>query len=109
MSIDDSILVRCSRCKVKFRDKARRVREGYSRQCPSCERVMFFIEGSPNKEISDALKEAQHVRKLLRQEENEKAMSTVARAEPEPSEDTAESHSAGPRVRSTGRATIRSR
>ena len=109
MSIDDTIQVRCSRCKIKFRDKARRVREGYSRQCPSCERVMFFIEGSPNKEISDALNEAQHVRKLLRQEEDEKAAATVARDETDPSGEDAAPHHTGQRTRVPGRAIIRSR
>jgi predicted nucleic acid-binding Zn-ribbon protein len=78
MAVDDSIQVRCTRCKGKFRDKARRVREGYSRQCPSCECMVFFIEGSPNKDVADAMREAERVRKLLRQEEDEKALARAA-------------------------------
>jgi hypothetical protein len=74
---DDTIQVRCSRCKSKFRDKARRVRDGYSRQCPTCECMVFFLDGSPNNDIQDALREAERVRKLLREEESE----TVSRAE----------------------------
>jgi hypothetical protein len=78
--VDDSIQVRCTRCKSKFRDKARRIRDGYSRQCPSCECMVFFIEGSPNKDVQAALREAERVRKLLRQEEFEKVMSRSAAA-----------------------------
>jgi hypothetical protein len=75
---DDTIQVRCSRCKSKFRDKARRVRDGYSRQCPTCECMVFFLDGSPNNDIQDALREAERVRKVLREEESEQ---TVSRAE----------------------------
>jgi len=61
VEIEETIQVRCSRCKLKFRDKARRVRDGYSRQCPSCERMLFFIDGSPNQDINQALREAERV------------------------------------------------
>ena len=80
MAVDDSIQVRCTRCKSKFRDKARRVRDGHSRQCPSCECMVFFVEGSPNKDVQAALREAERVRKLLRQEEDEKALARMAEA-----------------------------
>jgi hypothetical protein len=72
MAVDDSILVRCTRCKSKFRDKARRIRDGYSRQCPSCESMVFFMEGSANRDIHEAMREAERVRKALRQEEAER-------------------------------------
>ena len=81
MAVDETIQVRCTRCKSKFRDKARRVRDGYSRQCPACECMVFFIEGSPNKDVADALREAERVRKLLRLEEDEKAMARARAAE----------------------------
>jgi predicted nucleic acid-binding Zn-ribbon protein len=71
--IEDTIQVRCSRCKGKFRDKAGRIRGGYARQCPSCECMLFFEEGSPNKDIQLALREAERVRKLLRRQEEEAA------------------------------------
>jgi predicted nucleic acid-binding Zn-ribbon protein len=80
MAVDDSIQVRCTRCKGKFRDKARRVRDGYSRQCPSCECLVFFLEGSPNKDVQQALREAERVRKLLREEEHEKILARAASA-----------------------------
>jgi hypothetical protein len=75
MGTEDTVQICCSRCKSKFRDKARRVLGGYSRQCPSCECMVFFEDGSPNKNIHDALREAARVRKALRQEEAEKIVS----------------------------------
>jgi hypothetical protein len=112
--VDETIQVRCSRCKGKFRDKARRVRDGYSRQCPSCERMLFFIEGSPNKDANDALREAHRVRKLLNQAENEKALRPAVAAA---SSEEGEAAEAAPavsrridrRAHSTGRSTVRSR
>ena len=75
MATEDTVQICCSRCKLKFRDKARRVLSGYSRQCPSCECMVFFEDGSPNKNIHEALREAARVRKALRQEEAEKIAS----------------------------------
>ena len=72
MGTEDTVQIRCSKCKSKFRDKARRLLTGYSRQCPSCECMIFFEDGSPNKDIHEALREAARVRKALRQEEAEK-------------------------------------
>jgi len=113
VGIDETIQVRCSRCKVKFRDRARRVRDGYSRQCPSCERLLFFVDGSPIKDITDALREAQRVRRLLIQEEEESKVITpaaAAAADPEISEEALDvSRRIDRRVRPAGRGTVRSR
>lgn len=81
MAVDETVQVRCTRCKAKFRDKARRLRSGYSRQCPSCERMLFFEDGSPNKDIHDALRDAERVRKALRAEEAEKVTARAPEAE----------------------------
>src|SRR2546423_14683626 len=80
VGIDGTILVRCTRCRSKFRDRAGRLRDGYSRQCPTCECMVFFLDGSPNKDIHDALREAERVRKLLRQEEDDKVVRRAASA-----------------------------
>lgn len=112
MGVDETIQVRCSRCKLKFRDKARRVRDGYSRQCPSCERLLFFVDGSPVKDITDALREAQRVRKLLIQEEQDRQASKPAAAatDSDISEEALEvSRRTDRRVRPAGRDTVRSR
>ena len=81
MATEDAVQIRCSGCKSKFRDKARRVRSGYSRQCPSCERMVFFEDGSPNEDIHNALREAERVRKAMREEESEKIASRAQSAE----------------------------
>ena len=81
MDTEDAVQIRCSACKGKFRDKARRVRSGYARQCPSCERMVFFEDGSPNKDIHNALREAERVRKAMREEEAEKMTRRAASAE----------------------------
>jgi hypothetical protein len=49
-----------------FRDRARRVQSGYSRQCPCCEVVLFFEETSPDRNIQRALNSARALRKVLR-------------------------------------------
>ena len=77
--LDNSVRIRCTRCKSVFRDKARRLRGGYSRQCPSCEVMIFFEENSPDKTIQIALKDAHAVRKALRVEEEE----AIARRRPQ--------------------------
>ncbi len=72
MGIEDTVQICCPKCKSKFRDKARRVLSGYSRQCPSCECMVFFEDGSPDKSVHEVLREAARVRKALREEEAEK-------------------------------------
>ena len=80
MGVDDTIQIRCPRCQVKFRDKARRVLSGYSRQCPSCERMLFFEDGAPIKDIHDALRAAERARKVLRQHEEDEYAARMAAA-----------------------------
>lgn len=67
--MDDTVQLRCTRCRNVFRDRARRVQNGYSRQCPCCEVVLFFNETSPDKNIQSALTSARRLRKVLREQE----------------------------------------
>lgn len=67
--MDDSVQVHCTRCRNVFRDRARRLQNGYSRQCPCCEVMLFFEETSPDKNIKRAMSSARAVRKALREEE----------------------------------------
>lgn len=76
--MDDTVQIRCHRCKGAFRDKARRVQSGYSRQCPSCETVIFFDDGTIDKSIQRTLREARQVRKELRELEVMKIASRPA-------------------------------
>ena len=72
------VQIQCSRCKTVFRDRAGRLQDGYSRQCPSCEVVLFFAEDSPNPQIKQAMKRARKLRKELHE-------AAVARASAAPS------------------------
>jgi predicted nucleic acid-binding Zn-ribbon protein len=69
--MDDSVQVKCTRCKSAFRERARRLQNGYSRQCVTCEVVMFFDEDSPDANIKKAMRMARRVRKELREAEAE--------------------------------------
>ena len=73
--MDDSVQIRCHRCKARFRDKARRVQSGYSRQCMSCETIMFFEDSSIDRNVLRTLREAKRLRKALLEEEVVKATS----------------------------------
>jgi hypothetical protein len=66
---DDSVQVRCRRCKGVFRERARRLQNGYSRQCPTCEVVLFFDEDSQEQTIRRAMKSARLIRAALREDE----------------------------------------
>jgi NAD-dependent SIR2 family protein deacetylase len=65
----DSVQIRCAKCKGVFRDRARRLQNGFSRQCPTCEVVLFFDEDSQDANIKRAMKAARRVRALLREAE----------------------------------------
>ena len=69
--MDDSVQVKCTRCKSAFRERARRLQNGYSRQCVTCEVVLFFDEDSPDANIKSAMRMARRVRKELREAEAE--------------------------------------
>src|SRR5262245_51318086 len=70
--MEDTVQIRCHRCKGCFREKARRVQNGFSRQCITCETMLFFDEGSADKNVQRTLREARKVRKELREAEFEK-------------------------------------
>ena len=76
--MDDSIQLRCSRCNSSFRDRARRVQNGYSRECPGCNALMFFESESHDQYIKRALKAAHKLRRLLAAAEGEKSSSKPA-------------------------------
>jgi hypothetical protein len=69
--MDDSVQVKCTRCRSAFRERARRLQNGYSRQCVTCEVVLFFDEDSPDANIKSAMRMARRVRKELREAEAE--------------------------------------
>lgn len=67
--MDDSVQVNCTRCKNVFRERATRLQNGYSRQCPCCEVLLFFDEDSQNPGIKRAMRTARNIRKELREVE----------------------------------------
>lgn len=68
---DDSVQVSCHRCRSVFRERARRLQNGYSRQCPTCEIVLFFDEDSQDQAVRRVMKNARQVRAALRAAEAE--------------------------------------
>lgn len=68
---DDSVQVSCRRCRSVFRERARRLQNGYSRQCPTCEVVLFFDDDSQDQAVRRAMKKARLVRASLREAEAE--------------------------------------
>lgn len=72
--LQDTVQVRCIRCKAVFRERAARLQNGYSRQCPSCEVVLFFDEDSANADIRRAMTAGRQLRKELREAELERLL-----------------------------------
>jgi predicted nucleic acid-binding Zn-ribbon protein len=69
---DDSVQIHCTRCKSTFRDRAKRLQPGYSRQCPNCEVVIFFEESASDKSVQKALLAARRLRRVLREQDEVK-------------------------------------
>jgi DNA-directed RNA polymerase subunit RPC12/RpoP len=70
--MDDSVQIRCSRCNANFRDRARRIQNGYARECPNCNVLIFFESESHDQHIKCALKAAHKMRRALAAAEGEK-------------------------------------
>ncbi|MBR0690018.1 hypothetical protein JQ612_19025 [Bradyrhizobium manausense] len=94
----NSVQIQCTRCKAMFRDRAGRLQDGYSRQCPCCEVVLFFAEDSQHPFIKRAMRNARKVRKELREAEAGRLS-----AAPEP-QAAPRSRSSTGRTRAQGRA-----
>jgi predicted nucleic acid-binding Zn-ribbon protein len=73
----DTVQVKCTRCKTVFRERAKRMQSGYSRQCPCCEVVLFFEEDTQDVNMKKAMRNARHVRRELRELEAAGAMSSA--------------------------------
>lgn len=78
--MEDSVQIRCTRCKNVFRDRARRLQNGYTRQCPSCEVALFFDEDSHDANIKRAMRAARRVRKETRESEGAPVKRTGGRS-----------------------------
>jgi hypothetical protein len=76
--MDDSVQIKCTRCKGVFRERAKRVQNGFSRECPSCEVVLFFDADSQNPNIKLAMRAARRLRKELSELEAKRAFSSAS-------------------------------
>jgi hypothetical protein len=72
--MDDSVQVKCTKCKTAFRERAKRLQNDYSRQCPCCEVVLFFVEDSHDTNIKHAMRAARRLRNELRDLEEAAAL-----------------------------------
>ena len=63
--MEDTVQVRCTKCKGSFRDRARRIQSGYSRQCPNCEVIIFFEEGAIDRNVQRAIRDAKRSHRVL--------------------------------------------
>ncbi|MBR1123682.1 hypothetical protein JQ628_19305 [Bradyrhizobium lablabi] len=70
--MSDTVQIRCTRCKSAFRERAKRLQPGYSRQCPNCEVIIFFEESAIDKNVQKALLDARRLRRVLREQEEVK-------------------------------------
>jgi DNA-directed RNA polymerase subunit RPC12/RpoP len=76
--MSDTVQIRCTRCKSNFRERARRLQPGYSRQCPNCEVIIFFEESSSDKNVQVALLAARRLRRVLREADEVKPVEKQA-------------------------------
>jgi predicted nucleic acid-binding Zn-ribbon protein len=67
--MSDTVLIHCTKCKSTFRDRAKRLQPGYSRQCPNCEVVIFFEESAGDQNVQKALLAARRLRRVLREQD----------------------------------------
>ena len=71
--MSDTVLIHCTRCKSTFRDRAKRLQPGYSRQCPNCEVIIFFEESASDRNVQKALLAARRLRRVLREQDEVKS------------------------------------
>jgi DNA-directed RNA polymerase subunit RPC12/RpoP len=76
--MSDTVQIRCTRCRSNFRERARRLQPGYSKQCPNCEVIIFFEESSSDKNVQEALLAARRLRRVLREADEVKPTAAQA-------------------------------
>lgn len=60
---EDKIRIRCTKCTAVFRERERRIRNGFQLNCPQCNRLITFDTSSDDPNVRKAFQAA----KLLRQ------------------------------------------
>src|SRR3569623_1683689 len=69
LATSDRLAITCSRCDRSFGELYRRIRIGFERQCPHCQRIIIFSAESEDPSIKRALRLA----RLRRTKEREEA------------------------------------
>ena len=63
--IDDKVKIRCTKCSQIFRERARKIRNGFQTNCQHCNRLITFDSASEDRNIRRALMSAKEVRMML--------------------------------------------
>jgi predicted nucleic acid-binding Zn-ribbon protein len=63
--IDDKVKIRCTKCSQIFRERARKIRNGFQTNCQHCNRLITFDSSSEDRNIRRALMNAKEVRMML--------------------------------------------
>jgi predicted nucleic acid-binding Zn-ribbon protein len=71
-SMTDKIVVACSRCRTRFRERVSRLRDGFQSQCPNCGCFVNFSSESMDPNILRAMRDARRIRNGFIADETEK-------------------------------------
>ena len=71
--MDDKVKIRCPACKLVFREKAHRVRDGVQLNCPSCCKLLTLNRDTDDPYFRRALKLAKEIRAIAQAQVIEKA------------------------------------
>jgi hypothetical protein len=58
----DKIMVTCSRCRARFRERVARLRDGFQSQCPNCGCFINFSSESMDPNILRVMRDARRIR-----------------------------------------------
>jgi predicted nucleic acid-binding Zn-ribbon protein len=61
-TMTDKIMVACSRCRTRFRERVSRLRDGFQSQCPNCGCLINFSSESMDPGILRAMRDARRIR-----------------------------------------------
>jgi hypothetical protein len=63
--IDDKVKIKCTKCSQIFRERAKKIRNGFQTNCQHCNRLITFDATSEDRNIRRALLSAKEVRTAL--------------------------------------------
>ncbi len=72
--IDDKVKIRCTKCSQIFRERARKIRNGFQTNCQHCNRLITFDSASEDRNIRRALVSAKEVRVTLEAQSKDQSL-----------------------------------